>query len=102
MSSALREQEYENKVDFKVWRKLSAYALRHPWLVAGLIATLLLVAAIDLVYPLLTKYAIDTFIMQQTTAGIGAFAAVYGCLVLMQGGCVILFVCGAGKLEISR
>lgn len=99
MSSAIKEQEFDKKVDLNIWKRLLKYAFRYPKLVIGLIGVLLLVAAVDLIYPLLTKYAIDNFITKGDIGGLPAFALIYLGFVAIQGLGVYLFVSGGGKLE---
>ena len=99
MSSAIQEQEFDQKVDLSIWKRLFRYALRYRKLFIGLIAVLIGVAGIDLIYPLLSKYAIDTFVVPSITVGIVPFAIVYILCVILQGTGVFLFVSGAGKME---
>lgn len=94
MSSAIKEQEFDKKVDLNIWKRLLKYAFRYPKLVIGLIGVLLLVAAVDLIYPLLTKYAIDNFITKGDIGGLPAFALIYLGFVAIQGLGVFLFVSG--------
>ena len=51
------------------------------------------------VMPLLTKYAIDNFIVAKTTAGLPIFALVYFCIIVFQALNVRLFILNAGKIE---
>jgi len=99
MSSAIKEQEFDQKVDFGIWKRLFRYAFRYKKLFVGLIAVLIGVAGIDLIYPLMSRYAIDTFVVPGTTQGILPFAIFYGLCVILQGFGVFLFVSGAGKFE---
>ena len=62
-TTALKEEEFNKKVDMKVWKRLLAYGLRQKKLLIPLIVFMFIVAAIDLVYPQLSRYAIDSIIM---------------------------------------
>ena len=98
----IQEKDYNvQKINLRVWRRLAAYALRTPGRVAFVAGVLLVVAAVDLAYPQMTRYAIDTFITGRTTAGLGAFAALYVGMVVLQGFGVFLFVKNAGRLEMD-
>lgn len=98
----LDQKDYHSdKIDLKVWKRLVAYALRRKAAVARLMCTLLVVSGIDLLYPQLTRYAIDHFITGATTQGLGVFAAVYVLAVAVQGAGVFFFVRGAGRLEMD-
>lgn len=101
MANGFDEQEFDQKIDFKIWAKLARYALKYKGVVVALIITLMFTAGVDLIYPLFTRFAIDSFIMPQTTDGLGLFAIVYVACVLTQGTSVFLFVTLAGKLEMS-
>ncbi|MDO4543986.1 MAG: ABC transporter ATP-binding protein [Clostridia bacterium] len=96
------EQEFTNtKVDLSIWKQLFKYALRNKHLMVKTIIALIVVAAIDVIYPLMTNYAIDNFVVPQTTDGIGIFAAVYIVLVLIQGFGTFFFISRTGKMEMS-
>ncbi|MCB2357695.1 ABC transporter ATP-binding protein [Clostridium estertheticum] len=87
------------KIDIGIWRKLFKYLSEFK---NGLIFLALLmvgVAGIDVVMPLLTKYAIDNFIVKKTIDGLPIFALVYFCVIVFQGLNVRLFIIHAGKIE---
>ena len=95
-----QEKNYnDRKIDMKVWRRLIAYALRTKGRVIRTMLVLLGVAAVDLIYPLMTRYAINHFIYPGVTEGIGLFAAGYMALVVAQSIGVFLFVKGACRLD---
>lgn len=89
------------RIDLRVWKRLVAYGLRYKPRVICTILVLLVVAGADLVYPLLTRYAINHFIIGSTTQGLGWFGLLYVLLVALQGLGVMLFVRGAGRLEMD-
>ncbi len=94
------EQDFtESKVDLRLWKRLFAYAFRHKATIITLVASLVLVAAADILYPLFSRYAIDTFVAPQTTEGVWPFALVYFVTVLLQGAGVVTFITFAGKTE---
>ncbi len=96
----MEEQDFAaKKVDWSVWKRLYRYALRSPAALFCVIAALLLVAAVDILYPLFTSYAIDRFVLPKSADGIVPFAVLYTVLILFQGGGVITFIAFAGKLE---
>lgn len=95
-----QEKNYnDRKIDMKVWRRLIAYALRTKGRVIRTMLVLLGVAAVDLIYPLMTRYAINHFIYPGVTEGIWLFAAGYMALVVAQSIGVFLFVKGACRLD---
>lgn len=100
MESYLEEQDFSvSKVDLRVWVRLYRYALRHKKLLASIIVSILAVAFLDACYPLLTRYAVDHFIVPKTTAGLPLFCVVYVLFIAMQGVSVYYFVSRCGKME---
>ena len=100
-ASALQEQEFDKKVDFKLWKRLIKYGLRSKGLLIRTIISLAVVAAIDLLYPLLTRYAIDSIITGAHTERMLPFVLVYAGAVIVQMIGVMLFILGSGKLEMN-
>ena len=99
--SKLREQDFSEKIDMGLWRRLASYAWRSKGLVIFSVLSLLCVALVDIAYPLFNKYAIDHFITPGTTDGLGLFFAAYILAVVFQSAGVMCFVSGAGKLEMQ-
>lgn len=100
-TSAIQEQEFDKKVDFKIWKRLIAYALRNKLLVLRTILCLVVVSGIDIFYPMLSRYAIDNIIFADRLDRLTVFAIVYCVLVFIQGTGTLLFIAGSGKLEMS-
>jgi ATP-binding cassette subfamily B protein len=59
------------------------------------------IAGIDTLFPLMTKYAIDNFIVPERIDGIKGFAILYGILVVIQSLNIFLFISIAGKVEMG-
>ena len=98
----IEEQDFAaKKIDWNVWKRLYRYALQHKKLFFSIIAILIVVALIDIAYPLLTKYAIDHFVVPKTIDGLGGFALIYLTAILMQSSGVITFITFTGKLEMA-
>ncbi len=95
----IEENKVTQKLDMGIWRKLFKYLteFKSALLIAGII--MIGVAGIDVVMPLMTKYAIDNFITKSTTKGLGLFALVYMCIIIFQVLNVKLFIRQAGKIE---
>ena len=97
--SKIDKHNIVEKIDIGIWRKLFKYLSEFK---NGLIFLSLLmvgVAGIDVVIPLLTKYAIDNFIVAKTIDGLPIFALVYFCVIVFQASNVRLFIVHAGKIE---
>lgn len=99
--TALKEEEFNQKVDLRIWRRLLAYALKYRKLVAFAITGMLVVVGIDLIYPQLSRYAIDSIIEYSATDKIGNFAIFYAAIIIVQALGVIAFISGSGKLEMN-
>ncbi len=87
------------KIDIGIWRKLFKYLSEFKNGLMFLAFLMVGVAGIDVVMPLLTKYAIDNFIVKKTIDGLTTFALVYFCVIVFQGLNVRLFIIHAGKIE---
>ena len=103
MASAILEQDYDKdvKLDFSIWKRLFRYAFRYKKNTTILIITNILIALVDIVYPLMSKYAIDHFIAEGTTKGLPWFSALYLLLICFQALGVYIFVARAGRIEMD-
>lgn len=99
--SRIREEEFDQKIDASLWKRLASYAWRSKGLVIFSVCALLCVALVDIAYPLFNKYAIDHFIIPGTTQGLGWYFVLYVLAVVFQSAGVMCFVSGAGKLEMQ-
>lgn len=93
------EQEYTKKIDFSLWKKLLNYAKPHRKQLTVLIVTMVLMATTDALLPLMTRYAVDSFIVEKTTGGLVLFAAVYVGIGLVQATYTWFFVKSACDVE---
>lgn len=102
-TTALQEEEFNKKIDLKLWKRLFSYALRRRGVFAWIVILMVFVSFIDLVYPQLTRYAIDNIISkgEAGTAGLLPFALVYLLVVVVQAACVVGFILLCGRLEMS-
>ena len=101
-TSALKEEEFSKKIDLKIWKRLLRYALRYKGIFIGVILLMLFCAAIDIIYPQLTRYAIDSIIAkgEDGFSSIVPFGIAYLLLIVLQGISVIGFIMLCGKLEL--
>lgn len=98
----MKNQNTERKEKFsslKTWAKLLPFLRPYRGLMAVVIATMLVNAAVDICYPLLSGYVVDRFVTPRTTEGIAGFAVVYMLVVLLQMTCTIVFARSALKVE---
>jgi ATP-binding cassette subfamily B protein len=96
-----QEQEYSKKFDFGIWLKLVKYALPYKKTMIVLGFVMIGVAGIDVVFPLMTKYAIDHFAVNHSFEGMKYFILGYGALIAVQAVNVYLLISLAGKIEMG-
>lgn len=101
-TSALQEEEFSKKIDFRLWKRLIAYAWRHKVIFISIIFMLLVVSTVDILYPQLTRYAIDSIIAKgdEGVSKILPFSLIYLAVIIFQGIGVVGFIMLSGKLEI--
>ena len=96
------ETDYTNeRVDPKLWKRLYAYAWRTKGTFLSAMACLVFVALVDALYPLLTNYAVDHFIVPGTSQGVWLFLLVYVVLAFTQGTGTLGFITRCGKMEMN-
>lgn len=95
------EEEYKKPFSLKVWAKIIPFVklYKKPFIIT--MSFLILVAIFDIIYPLFQRYAIDNFIIPASTVGIGKFAIVYGCVLLMQAIAVVSFIRNSMIVELN-
>ncbi|MDI9520507.1 MAG: ABC transporter ATP-binding protein [Bacillota bacterium] len=98
--SYIEEQDYNKKFDLSLFKKLFFHMKRH-WKKMGFVALMMSVMAIiDVFFPLLTRHAIDNYIVPgQSSASLWPFILVYLALILIQSAVVFLFILVAGRVE---
>ena len=101
---SLQEQDFaqhSKSINLSIWKRLMAYALNHKRILYTVVIINILAAVGSVVFPLLTKYAIDNFVEKNTVEGLGLFSIVYAGLVLFQAWGIAVFVRCCGRLETS-
>ncbi len=94
-----KTERKERFASLKTWAKLLPFLRPYRGLMAVIIGTMLVNAAVDICCPLLSGYAVDRFIEPQSTQGVTGFAIVYMLVVLLQMACIIVFARTALKVE---
>ena len=94
-----QEQEYDKGLDLTLWRKLFKYIVPYKKNVIWLAVIMAGIAGIDVIFPLMTRYAIDNFVAKGSVEGLWLFAAVYGLLVLIQALNVKFMAINSGRIE---
>ena len=99
--SVNQEQEYKTQFDLKLWKKLFQYIKPYKKRMILLGFVMIGVGAIEATFPLLTKYAIDHFIVKSSLDGIWVFAIVYFVMVCIQVVNVWALIAIAGKIDMG-
>ncbi len=95
------EKDYAAKFDITLWKRLLRHAKPYYRHLIGIISLMGVCALIDVLFPLMTRYAIDHFIALGTTEGIVPFAALYLGMVMVQYGAIYGFIRLSGKVEVG-
>ena len=96
---AFQEEDYTKRFDLNLWKKLLHIAKpfhKNLYLVGAFMA---ISAILDVIFPLMTSYAIDNFIIGQATAGIPGFIALYLGLLAIQVISIFVFLRQSGYVE---
>ena len=99
--SVYEEKEYTKRFDLDLWRKLFPYAKAYKKLFGTLAIVMIAVAGVDAVFPLMSKYAVDHFIIPQTLEGLWKFGLVYVAIMILQAGNIWLLIAIAGKIDMG-
>ncbi|MCR1899471.1 ABC transporter ATP-binding protein/permease [Irregularibacter muris] len=97
--NAFEEQEYTKKLDLQLWKKLLQYTKPYKKYMMILGFVMIIVGGIDAIFPLMTKMAIDQFVVPKTVEGLPLFGIKYALLVLIQCISIGIFILMAGKVE---
>lgn len=87
------------KFNLNIWKRFFKYLYEFKKGLVIMAFLMIIVAGIDAVLPLLTKYAIDNFIAKKSIDGLKAFTVAYFGIFAFQALNVKLFIMQAGKIE---
>lgn len=99
--TANQEQEYSKKIDLGLWVKLIKYTIPYKKQMLALGFVMICVAGIDVMFPLMTKYAIDHFAVTHSLGGLKHFAMGYAALIAVQAVNVYMLIAIAGKIDMG-
>jgi len=94
-------KEMKLKVDKAVWKEMFIYFKRFKKDFIILCAFMISLAAIDITFPLLTQYAIDTYVIPRNLDGLWVVGVSYAVLTILLSLIVFLFIKHAGKIEMG-
>jgi len=96
----------EKKASFSLipWKQLMPIVLRYKWKIVAIIVSNVLLAVIDLLFPLLQSRAVDDFIMKGTLDGFGGFLGQYSVLLVLELALLVIYFknCMAAEMFIGR
>ncbi|BBM87680.1 ABC transporter ATP-binding protein [Candidatus Uabimicrobium amorphum] len=84
-----------------LWRQILPFLAPYKKQFIALVIIIILVGAVDAIFPFLTKYVIDEFIVTKNFDEVYVFAIVYFAIIVMQTINIWLFISLAGKIETS-
>ena len=95
------EKEYTKRFDFKLWGKLAKHLKPYRKKMILLAVFMISLAGVDALFPLMSKYAVDNFIIPRSTSGLRMFALSFLILILIQTANIFFFIAIAGKIEMG-
>lgn len=99
MKNAFEEKDYYKRFDLALFKKLISFCRPYKKKMILLGLFMLALAGIDVLFPLMSKYAIDNFIVPKNTDGIAVYGIVFLMLVTIQSLNIFFFINIAGKNE---
>lgn len=93
------EKLFKKNLDIKLWKEIILYSIPYKKLIIALTFVMLIVAGVDAILPLLTRYAIDNYIVTEDLNGLYSFSLIYLGIIIIQGINIFAFIYFAGKLE---
>ncbi len=93
------EKDFSEKLDFGIWKRLLAHGRGLKPVFVALGISMGLLACLETLGPLLTKYSIDHFVAQGTVAGLPWFALLYFGITVVQAISTYFFLYNAGRVE---
>ena len=95
------EEKLASHISLKKWKRIFPYVKRIK-LPAVLVLIFMLVSALsELVYPMFTSFAVNSFVVPGTTDGIWKFFAAFGGAILIGGAAVIIYCHNAITVEMQ-
>jgi ATP-binding cassette subfamily B protein len=97
--NAFQEQEYTKSFDLSIWKKLLVFIKPYRGKMLLLAFFMISLAGVDLLFPLMSKIAIDRFVVPKTTEGLTQFALAFLGVIVLQSTNIYFFIKIAGYIE---
>lgn len=101
MSRKIEETTFTKKIDIGLWRKLAGFLKPYRRELTGLALVMICAAGIDALIPIMTRNAIDNYVVPGNLDGLRRFGLGYFALILMQGANVWMLIAIAGRIEVG-
>jgi len=98
---SLKEKDYKKRFDLDLWKSLWTYIRPYKKQLIFLAVFMIGLAGVDMIFPLMSRYAVDNFVVAKNTQGITPFALVYLGLIIIQVLNIFFFISLAGKIEMG-
>ncbi len=97
--SVFEEKEYHKNFDASLWKRMLTLIqpFKNKMILLGIF--MISLAGVDVVFPLMNKYAVDNYIVPRNLDGIEIFAMIYLGLIGLQAVNIYFFISIAGKVE---
>lgn len=89
--SDFNEENVSKSFNVKVWMKLNRFFLPYIKMMIGIVIFMLLSAFIDVLMPLFQRYAVNNFIVPNSTKGLNEFIVIYAITLILQVVTVVVF-----------
>ena len=86
------EESKTKGLSLKVWKRLFSYLKRMKKQVAGSLIVILIATISSAAFPLFTRYAVNNFVIPESTQGIAPFAVIYASFIILMGSCIFFWV----------
>ena len=93
------EKEFTQSIDWGIWKRLKPFLKNYRADFIGMLTFNGLCALVDVLLPLMQRYAIRNFIEKGVTAGLLPYALVYLALIVLQGLSVMWFCNNSMRIE---
>ena len=93
------EQEYTKSFDIRLWKKIFGFCKKYKRNFVLLFVFSALLAVISAIFPQMTGYAIDNFVIEGNLDNLPIFVVIYAALILVQGITTFAFIYFAGRID---
>ena len=96
---AYDEEDYQQSFSWKTWKRLRPFLKPFRTAFALMVGLNALTGLVDVLLPLMQRYAIANFIEKETLRGLLPYGLVYGAVILIQSLLVVAFCRQSMKIE---